>query len=76
VPRVREVWSSNPERLNLTQRYKQFTTASTATQVAVLPWCYDAEMATANSLHTSAYTGSVIKDMAFGKLMMRICSKC
>jgi len=32
---------------NFTQRYKLFATASTSTQVAVLPWRYDAEMGTA-----------------------------
>jgi len=54
VPRVREVESSFAKaRPNLTQRYKRFATASTSTQVAVLPWRYDAEMSTANSLHAS-----------------------
>jgi len=33
---------------------KRFATASTSTQVAVLPWRYDAEMGAANSLHASA----------------------
>jgi len=55
VPRVRGVESSNPkDRLNLTQRCKRFATASTSTQITVLPWRYDAEMGTANSLHASA----------------------
>jgi len=55
VPRVREVENSNPKgRPNLTPRCKWLATASTSTQVAVLPWCYDAEMDTANSLHASA----------------------
>jgi len=55
VPRVLEVESSNPKgRPNLTQRSKRFATASTFTQVAMLPWRYDAEMGTANSLHASA----------------------
>jgi len=40
-------------RPNITQRCKRFSTASTSTQVAVLPWRYDAEMGTANSLHAS-----------------------
>jgi len=45
----------NPkDRPNLTQRCKRFATASTSTQVAVLPWRYDAEMDTANTLHASA----------------------
>jgi len=42
-----------PDRLNLTQRCKRFATVSTSTQVAVLPWRYDTELATANSLHAS-----------------------
>jgi len=55
VPRVREIESSNPKgRPNLTQRCQRFTTASTSTQVTVLPWRYDTEMGTANSLHASA----------------------
>jgi len=33
---------------------KRFVTASTSTQVAVLPWRYDGEMGTANSLRASA----------------------
>jgi len=33
---------------------KRFATASTSMQVAELPWRYDAEMGTANSLHSSA----------------------
>jgi len=39
---------------NLTQRCKRFATTSTSAQVALLPWRYDAEMGTANSLHASA----------------------
>jgi len=55
VPRVREVESSFPKgRPNFAQRCKGFATASTSTQVAVLPWRYDAELGTANSLHASA----------------------
>jgi len=39
VPRVKEVVSSNPiGRPNLTQSCKRFATASTSTQVVVLPW--------------------------------------
>jgi len=34
--------------------FKRFATPLTSTQVAVLPWRYDAEMGTANSLHASA----------------------
>jgi len=46
VPRVQEVESLFPKgRPNLAQ----LATASTSTQVAVLPWRYDAEMGTANS---------------------------
>jgi len=38
------------------KRYKQFVTALTSTLVflSTLPWCYDAEMSTANSLHALA----------------------
>jgi len=39
---------------NFTQRCKQFATSSTSTQVALLPWRYDTEMGTANSLQASA----------------------
>jgi len=46
--------SFSKDRSNLTQRCKLFTTASAYTQVAVLPWRYNAEMGTANSLHASA----------------------
>jgi len=48
----REFESQRP--VNLTQRCKRFATASTTTQVAVLPCRYIAEMGTANSLHASA----------------------
>jgi len=45
VLRLQEVESSNPKDLpNLTQRCKRFATSSTSMQVAVLSWCYDAEM--------------------------------
>jgi len=55
VPRMREVQSSFPKgQPNLTQRCKRFTIASTSTQVAVLPWRYDAEKGTAKSLHALA----------------------
>jgi len=55
VFRVRKVESLNPKGWpNLTQRCKRFAIASTSTQVAVLPWRYDAEMVTANSSHASA----------------------
>jgi len=51
LPRVQEVESLNPKaRPNLTQRCKWFATASTSTQVAVLPWRYDAELGIVNSL--------------------------
>jgi len=39
---------------NLTQSCKQFGTASTSMQIAVLPWCYDTELGTTNSSHASA----------------------
>jgi len=54
VPPVWEVWSSISGRPNLTQRCKRSATASKSTQVAVLPWRYDAKMGTVNSLHASA----------------------
>jgi len=55
MPRVREVESWKPKgQPNLAQRYKRFATASTSTQAAELPWRYDTEMGTANSLHASA----------------------
>jgi len=54
VPRVREVWSSNPEPAKSYTALQRFVTDSISTQVAVLPWRYDAEMGTANSLHASA----------------------
>jgi len=58
MPRVREVKSSFPkDQPNLTQSCKQFATASTYMQVALLPWRYDAEMGTANLLHASALYG-------------------
>jgi len=44
-----------PGRPNLTQRSKPFATASTSIQVAVLPWCYVAELDPANSLHASVW---------------------
>jgi len=54
-PCVREIESSNPKgRPNLTQRCKRFAIASTSTQVAMLPWRYDAELGTTNSLYASA----------------------
>jgi len=52
VPHVREVRIQG--RPNHTQRYKRFATASTSTKVAMLPWRYDAELGTVNSLRTSA----------------------
>jgi len=36
------------------QRCKRFAAALTSTQVSKLPWRYDMESGTANSLHTSA----------------------
>jgi len=49
VPRVQEVWRSNPGPAKSYTALQRFTTAST--QVAVLPWRYVAKMGTANSLH-------------------------
>jgi len=43
MPLMRKVWSSNPRPT------KRFSTASTSTQVAVLPWHYVVEMGTGNS---------------------------
>jgi len=43
-----------PDRPDLTQRCKWFAAASIYMQVAVLRWCYDAEMGTTNSLHVLA----------------------
>jgi len=49
--RVWEVESSFPKGWPiLTQHCKCFATTSTSTQVTVLPWRYDAEIGTANSL--------------------------
>jgi len=42
-----------PSWPDLTQHYKRFATASISTQVVVMPWRYDAEMSTTNSLHAS-----------------------
>jgi len=54
VPHVQEEESLNSKgRPNLTKHCKRFTITSTSMQVAVLPWCYDVEMGTANSLHAS-----------------------
>jgi len=36
--------------------------SSTSTQVAVLPWCYDAEIGIANSLHSTA---SIMKGLVW-----------
>jgi len=55
----------NEGRPNLTQRCKRFVTASTSTQVAVLPWCYDAEMGITNSLHASAQHGECNERFGF-----------
>jgi len=66
VPRVREVWSSNSGPAKSTQRCKRCATASTSIQVAVLPWRYDAEMGTANSLHASAKFGEYNERFGFG----------
>jgi len=54
VPLVQEVWSSNTESAISYTVLQRFVTVSTSTQVAVLPWRYDAEMGTANSLHALA----------------------
>jgi len=54
VPRDRKSGVQIPEWPNLTQRCKRFATASTCTQVTVLPWRYEAELDTAKLLHVSA----------------------
>jgi len=43
-----------PDWPNLTQHCKWFATTSASMQVAVLPWRYDVEMGTANSLPVHA----------------------
>jgi len=57
MPRVPEIWGSNPGPAKFDKRCKRFATVSTSTQVAVLSWRYDVEIGTANSLHASAYYG-------------------
>jgi len=53
--RVQEVESSFLKGWpNLTQRCKRFASASTCTHLAVLPWHYEAEMGTGNSLQALA----------------------
>jgi len=60
-----------PDQPNLTQHCKRFATASTSTNVAVLPWRYDAEMGSANSLHASA---SITKGIKFMQLQcVKLC---
>jgi len=56
--RLRVCGSSGVQNLRLVKSYiaqccKRFVTASTSTLVflSTLPWCYYAEMSTANSLH-------------------------
>jgi len=61
VPRVREIWTQIPDRPNLTQRCKRFVTASTYTQVAVLPWRYDAERAPQTRYTLQRNTASILK---------------
>jgi len=66
MPHVRKVESSIPKNwLKLAQHCKRFTIASTFMQVAVLSWCYDAEMGTINLLHASAYTASLMKGLVW-----------
>jgi len=52
-----------PGRPNLTQRCKRYVTASTSTQVAVLPWCYVMELGTTNSLKTLKHGKSITRYM-------------
>jgi len=66
LTRVPEVESSNTKGLpNLTQHCKRFATTLTSMQVAVLPWRYDAEMDTENSLHASASMASIMKGLVW-----------
>jgi len=71
--RAQEVESSNPKgRPNLTQRCRRFATASTSTQVAVLPWRYDAEMgswAPKTNYTLRRNTASIMKSLFFGKIV-------
>jgi len=53
-----------PDRSNLTQRlrsYKRLATSSTSTQVALLPWRYDAEMGTATRYTLQRNTASILR---------------
>jgi len=55
MPHVRKVENSNLKSWpSPTHRCIRFATASTCMRIAVLPWHYDAEMSTANSLHASS----------------------
>jgi len=64
VPRVRKVESSFPkDRPNLTQHCKRFAIASTSTQVAVLPWRYDAEMGISTCYTLRRNTASIMKGL-------------
>jgi len=54
VPRLREVWSSNPRPAKSYTALQTVRHRFKSTQVAVLSWRYDAGMGTANSLHASA----------------------
>jgi len=67
VPRVPEVENSNLKgRPNLTQGCKRFATASTSTQVVMLPGAITRRWDTANSLHASASYGEYNERFGFG----------
>jgi len=51
------------DRSNLTQRWKRFATASTSTQVTVLPWRYDAELAPQTRYTLWRNTVSIMKGL-------------
>jgi len=65
LPRVQEVKSSKRKgRPNLTQRCKRLATASTSTQVAVLPWRYMTRRWAPQSRYTlRRNTASVMKGL-------------
>jgi len=68
VPRVREVESSFPKgRPNLAQRCKRFATASTSTQVAVLPFRYVTQRWAPPTRYTLRRNPAIIiKGLVFG----------
>jgi len=61
-----------PDRPNLTQRCTRFATASTFTQVALLPWRHDAKMGTATLCTLRRNTASITKGLVFWKKILII----